>query len=415
MQLARMGSISTPDDFRYDPSDEARKIAAEKDRRRKATLDLALDKQQQAQNEIDLARTGLTQKEFERTTNEDAQRRDVLRGYQQDSVARDTIPLGVVNPRLVDEQEGMGPMQAPSMRSGKLEQSTLMDLANINPDIADSFRKTRQGEIHGAEDRSRGISLKDAEERRKEAEIGIKDRALTEEERDNAARRNLDWFNARTARTKAEAPTTFKPTPGQAAVDREFAKDIVAWSMGGASAVQKDLKQLEDVLQEIAPVDEKTGKRRGKSNISGPFIGMVPDRLKPAVGLGKSLDVQERVQEVAQKNLREILGGQFAMKEGEQLIARAYNPRLSPEVNAQRIERLLPQMKAAAAAKEEAAQYFLKNGSLAGYDLTRLQMGMDGLKGAIEGLDKQPQGTGNVRDGGDEYEEYLRLKEQAGQ
>jgi len=61
------------------------------------------------------------------------------------------------------------------------------------------------------------------------------------------------------------------------------------------------------------------------------------------------------------------LGPQFTEKEGERLIARAYNPRLSEKENVKRVRRLIDQIKSAAKAKGDAADYFEKNGTLAGY------------------------------------------------
>ena len=68
-----------------------------------------------------------------------------------------------------------------------------------------------------------------------------------------------------------------------------------------------------------------------------------------------------------QRNLRLILGAQFTEKEGQRLIARAYNPSLSEQENAKRVRNLIKQMQSAAEAKASAARYFEENGTLAGW------------------------------------------------
>src|SRR5690606_8783450 len=76
---------------------------------------------------------------------------------------------------------------------------------------------------------------------------------------------------------------------------------------------------------------------------------------------------KEKVEEVVQRNLRVILGAQFTEKEGERLISRAYNPRLSEAENKARVDRLIQQISEAAKAKLDAAQYFQQHGSLVGW------------------------------------------------
>jgi hypothetical protein len=50
------------------------------------------------------------------------------------------------------------------------------------------------------------------------------------------------------------------------------------------------------------------------------------------------------------------------------LIARVYNDRLPPEENKRRVDRLITQITDAAKAKQSAADFFEKNGTLTGWD-----------------------------------------------
>lgn len=147
-------------------------------------------------------------------------------------------------------------------------------------------------------------------------------------------------------------------TPGQEAVDKQFAKDIYTPYVlgGGASDSNKGIEQLEFATEALT-----TGKP-----LTGPLIGMMPDFAANFVN-PESVNVREAVEEVVQRNLREVLGAQFTEKEGEKLIARAYNPSQSEEVNRERLTRLLNAIKGAAKAKAEAVSYFEENGTMRGF------------------------------------------------
>jgi len=147
-------------------------------------------------------------------------------------------------------------------------------------------------------------------------------------------------------------------TPGQKKVDEDFAKTYEDWAAsGGVADVEKQLRQLEEASAALkAPGNELTG----------PIVGMLPDYATAALN-PKVVATREAVEEVAQRNLRLVLGAQFTEKEGERLIKRTYNPSLPPAENAKRVDRLIGQIRAAAQAKQSAAEYFQKNGTLTGW------------------------------------------------
>lgn len=60
----------------------------------------------------------------------------------------------------------------------------------------------------------------------------------------------------------------------------------------------------------------------------------------------------DTTQEIAARNLKEILGGQFARVEGEQLLARTYDPAMSPTENKRRLQALKTSMTLMMAQKE---------------------------------------------------------------
>lgn len=145
-------------------------------------------------------------------------------------------------------------------------------------------------------------------------------------------------------------------TSGQKATDSKFAENYSEWKQGGFEDVQKNLSDLKGALVQL-----KSGR-----TLTGPVTGSLPDVVRAAIN-PESLAVRDRVANVVQRNLREILGAQFTQVEGQQLIARAYNERLSEAENARRVENLVKQIQAAAEQKQEAVAYFEKNGTLAGF------------------------------------------------
>ena len=157
--------------------------------------------------------------------------------------------------------------------------------------------------------------------------------------------------------SQEEGITQQRQKAGGTAADEAFAKDYNAFMQGGAQDSAKQLAQLQDVATELA----KPG-----ANLTGPYLGRVPDAIK-SVTNPKSIAMRERVEEVVQRSLRAILGAQFTEKEGERLIARAYNPSQPESENAIRVGRLLNQLQQAYQAKQSAARYFETNGTLQGW------------------------------------------------
>jgi hypothetical protein len=115
------------------------------------------------------------------------------------------------------------------------------------------------------------------------------------------------------------------------------------------------------------------GARRKRDDIRGPIIGNLP-KLGGSFGEAvqswaapESIKVQQDVEEPIQTNLRKILGAQYTQQEGENLLRRTYDPRLQESTNAERVGRVIVQLKTMAAAKEAAARYYEANGTLRGF------------------------------------------------
>lgn len=156
-----------------------------------------------------------------------------------------------------------------------------------------------------------------------------------------------------------EQITQQRQAAGGKAVDENFAKDYLQFTQGGAADATKQLSQLQDVV---------TALGKPNANLSGPIMGSMPDMIKKFTPAGqRSIAMRERVEEVAQRSLRAVLGAQFTEKEGERLISRAYNPNQPEPENAIRVGRLFSQLEQALKAKQDASNYYQKNGTLQGW------------------------------------------------
>lgn len=167
---------------------------------------------------------------------------------------------------------------------------------------------------------------------------------------------------ARAAEADAKHKERILNTPqlseGWKAIDKEFATNhYVPYTAGGGFAdISKQMSQLREVSQTL-----KSG-----ANVTGPIVGRAPDFITSFTN-PRAIATREAVEEPVQRSLRAILGAQFTEKEGERLIARAYNPTLPEVENRKRVARLRIQLNQAARAKESAVRYFEKHGTLKGW------------------------------------------------
>jgi hypothetical protein len=163
-----------------------------------------------------------------------------------------------------------------------------------------------------------------------------------------------------TVLARSKDPAYLGLTEGQKAVDKKFAETNVEWLTGQNADVAANAAQVATVLSQV-----EAGKP-----LTGPAFGalqaIAPDFLTAIIN-PQATNALEQIQEVAQRNLKIVLGAQFAQKEGEQLIRRAYNPALSPAQNAARLRRLFAQIQVAAQQKQAMVEYFQENGTLRGY------------------------------------------------
>lgn len=197
-----------------------------------------------------------------------------------------------------------------------------------------------------------------AKERANDQRLAAADRAAASREA-NQIRLQIAQMANSLGRMKLDVSDTKKQstTEAQKSVDKAFSKDYVAWkATGGISAFDADMQKLQEAIDAL-----ESGRR-----ISGPVTGLIPDVAKSFVN-PESKRVRDDVGSVVQKSLRAILGGQFAQKEGEALLKRSYDESLDEKTNAARLKILKKQLQDAAEAKESAAEYYEREGTLEGY------------------------------------------------
>lgn len=155
----------------------------------------------------------------------------------------------------------------------------------------------------------------------------------------------------------AEAGSGGGQTTGQKKVDERYAQEYTDWAAaGGFSQLQSQLKLLADAVDVLENND----------TISGPVIGRLPFAIQQMID-PRSKDVRADVERVIQTSLKQILGGQFAQKEAEQLFARTYDPTQPEGSNAKRIKDTLAELYNRGAVKDSAARYYESNGTLTGW------------------------------------------------
>jgi len=147
-------------------------------------------------------------------------------------------------------------------------------------------------------------------------------------------------------------------TAGEKKVDENYATQYFEY-INKSADVDKQIDQLGLALNTLQTTKD--------GSISGRRVAALDAAGKLAYVDPEAQAVYDQVTEVVQRNLKLILGGQFSEKEGERLIARAYNPALGQEENARRVKALMTQIKSANEAQAQMATYFGDKGTLKGF------------------------------------------------
>lgn len=282
----------------------------------------------------------------------------------------------VVDGVLVDANTGEVVYQAPAGTRGQASQSSDIQLLNR---YNDAYQKLQQDPRN---------SLLKNEVKALELKLGLQQPPAAPQTQAEVVKKSL--------------------TPLETKVEEKSAQDLVDFTIGGGfSDVQKGLSQLE--------IAKQTLQQQPEGRITGKLVGAQDDTGLLKYTNPAAQDTKEQVQEIAQRNLRLILGPQFTAKEGEALINRVYNPALPQSVNVKRLELLQEQMTSAAKTKQEAVDYYNANGTLKGFKGKLYNNASDFLNeynSKLKGADKagptqkMPASTG--------FKEGMRTKSKSG-
>lgn len=154
-----------------------------------------------------------------------------------------------------------------------------------------------------------------------------------------------------------DVETLYKERPAQKKVDEVFAEDF-GKSTISAPKLQENIQLLNEARRILNSTDWATG----------PLVSILPEALSSRIpGIREGTKAQTAIEQVVAQSLREILGGQFAMREGDRLLQRSFDVRLEEADNVKRLDSLLATLTADAQAAGAQRLYFQENGTLAGY------------------------------------------------
>lgn len=264
--------------------------------------------------------------------------------------------------KLADYGFANGPMLLETLKSDDASKFMVNNIASASPQELQAIGLDPQSGVQGimamTDPMAFRSSIQDINDRL------VKYRAERRGVQDQATR---DFRQAELDKQKLKAAAETKATeegpkltPAEKKIDEEFGKGYAAWVQGNQRAVDSDIQTLLEVEQQL----------ENSNNLTGPIKGAGGEGYQTFFNpQGKA--VADAVASVTQKNLKEILGGQFAQKEGEQIIKRAFDPQLSEKENLKRVRKLREMMQEAAKDKTAAANYFEENGTLKGFKVRK--------------------------------------------
>jgi hypothetical protein len=160
------------------------------------------------------------------------------------------------------------------------------------------------------------------------------------------------------ARIMAGTKASAAEDKGVDAVSREYAKEYNNYvTEGGARTIETNMNLLEEAKQDLAKIKSDSARPAG-------FLG----EKGQAIFDPQLVAIREKIEKAVQGTLKPILGAQFAMVEGQQIMKRAFNPALSTAENMKRVEQEIKSLRSMAEAKNAAARHYETNNfSLKGF------------------------------------------------
>lgn len=156
---------------------------------------------------------------------------------------------------------------------------------------------------------------------------------------------------------KAKATINKKGTPGLQALDRDYVKEYNDWTSNGKTQLAKNIERLENV---------KSVLEKRKDDVFGTS-GRITGNLHDFFRSEESIRLRDDIHAAAVGALRATLGPQFTENEGKRIMDMAYNEKLSPEQNIEKINLAIKELRANEANNDRKAGHFEEFETLGGY------------------------------------------------
>lgn len=158
---------------------------------------------------------------------------------------------------------------------------------------------------------------------------------------------------------------------GAKKLDQEVAGEFMDWATKNGPVFERSIDELARAQDMI-----RRAKAQGK-NISGrelwtSYLSLFGDWGEKAESIANPLasDIRNQVLNTVQQTLRPTLGAQFTEREGQRVLARAYDPLKPEEVNIARIQALLTQIQKQAANSRSIMEWFIAHdGDMSGFKM----------------------------------------------
>jgi hypothetical protein len=190
---------------------------------------------------------------------------------------------------------------------------------------------------------------------------------VPQDELPNELKGQLVQKNTRTGKLTAIGKPTTNIGVNVGAGSKKFDEKI-------ATELASDLKKLPSLLVDIE--DLKLQRNRldtiDASGVKQGIISGLFGDTAYTLAFPEGRDIRDRIETVVQKSLKEILGAQFAEKEGERILARAFNPALDESINQERLDILIAKLDAGVKQKTALLQQ-IQNGTASKIDLEKLK------------------------------------------
>jgi hypothetical protein len=120
------------------------------------------------------------------------------------------------------------------------------------------------------------------------------------------------------------------------AAERAAGKETASWVGGDRATALRGVEALRDVKAQLAS---------NPDIVDDPLSSRLPDAMRAMTPGGRAaLQARDQVRQAIQSTLRATLGAQFTQQEGEALMNRAFDPKLTAEQNIDRLERAIQEL-----------------------------------------------------------------------